>query len=114
MIRPGSIHSQSQHPQGKAEASGSKFEANLVYRMRSRTVGATQRNTILKNQKEKKKKKMWFQMVSLYLTVKNLHGQNYGTGHVMKTRFHYLVLCGFQWLKYAHSQGLCGYRVGVG
>lgn len=42
----------------------------------------------------------------LYLTVENLHGQNYGTEHVIKNRFHYQAPYGFQWL--------CGYRVGVG
>jgi hypothetical protein len=33
----------------------SEFEANLVYRVSSRTVRATQRNPVLKNQKKKKK-----------------------------------------------------------
>jgi hypothetical protein len=33
----------------------SEFEASLVYRVSSRTVRATQRNPVLKNQKKKKK-----------------------------------------------------------
>jgi hypothetical protein len=35
----------------------SEFEASLVYRVSSRTVRATQRNPVSKNQKKKKKKK---------------------------------------------------------
>jgi hypothetical protein len=34
-------------------------EASLVYRVSSRTAGATQRNPVSKNQKEKEKKKLW-------------------------------------------------------
>jgi hypothetical protein len=35
----------------------SEFEASLVYRVSSRIARATQRNPVLKNQKEKRKKK---------------------------------------------------------
>jgi hypothetical protein len=35
----------------------SEFEANLVYRVSSRTAQATQRNPVLKKTKKKKKKK---------------------------------------------------------
>ena len=35
----------------------SEFEANLVYRVNSRTARATQRNPVSKNKKKKKKKK---------------------------------------------------------
>jgi hypothetical protein len=35
----------------------SEFEVSLVYKVSSRTARATQRNPVLKNQKEKKKKK---------------------------------------------------------
>jgi hypothetical protein len=35
----------------------SEFEANLVYRMSSRTARAIQRNPVSKNQKKKKKKR---------------------------------------------------------
>jgi hypothetical protein len=35
----------------------SEFEASLVYKVSSRTVRATQRNPVSKNQKKKKKKK---------------------------------------------------------
>jgi hypothetical protein len=42
----------------EAEAGGSlEFEASLVYRVSSRTVGAIQRNPVSKNQKKKKKRK---------------------------------------------------------
>jgi hypothetical protein len=34
----------------------SEFEASLVYRVSSRTAGATQKNLVSKNQKKKKKK----------------------------------------------------------
>jgi hypothetical protein len=36
----------------------SEFEASLFYRVSSRTARATQRNPVLKNQKEKKTKKV--------------------------------------------------------
>jgi hypothetical protein len=35
----------------------SDFESSLVYRVRSRTARATQRNPVLKKEKEKEKKK---------------------------------------------------------
>jgi hypothetical protein len=35
----------------------SEFEASLVYKVSSRTARATQRNPVLKNQKEKRKRK---------------------------------------------------------
>ena len=35
----------------------SEFEASLVYRVNSRTVRATQRNPVLKNQRKEKKRK---------------------------------------------------------
>jgi hypothetical protein len=35
----------------------SEFKVSLVYRVSSRTARATQRNPVLKNQKEKKEKK---------------------------------------------------------
>jgi hypothetical protein len=35
----------------------SEFKASLVYKVSSKTARATQRNTVLKNQKEKEKKK---------------------------------------------------------
>jgi hypothetical protein len=35
----------------------SEFEASLVYRVRSRTARATQKNSVLKNQKEREREK---------------------------------------------------------
>jgi hypothetical protein len=42
---------------GRQRQADFEFEANLVYRVSSRTARATQRKPVLKNQKKKKKKK---------------------------------------------------------
>jgi hypothetical protein len=41
----------------------SEFEASLVYRVRSRTARATQRNPVSKKKKKKKKKKKEIKLV---------------------------------------------------
>ena len=50
-------HPKSQHWGGR-DRYISKFEANLVYRVSSRTARATQRNSASKTKKEKRKKKI--------------------------------------------------------
>jgi hypothetical protein len=46
----------------EAEAGGFEFEASLVYKVRSRTARAIQRNPVSKNQK-KKKKRPWVKRI---------------------------------------------------
>ena len=41
----------------------SEFEASLVYRVSSRTARATQRNLVLKKQKNKKEKKKEYELI---------------------------------------------------
>jgi hypothetical protein len=50
----------------------SEFKASLVYRVNSRTARATQRNSVLKNQKKKKKELPWSQCLFIAMKTKTI------------------------------------------